>query len=50
MKIEINHIENGCLVEYTPNLIQGRRTTFYDEWDKAIDGAIAILEDARSDE
>ena len=50
MKIVIESIENGCLVIFTPNIIQGSRSTFYDDWNKAIDGAINLLEEERYDE
>ena len=50
MKIEIRTIDNGCIVEYTPNFLQGTRASFYDDWNVAIDAAINILEEERYDE
>ena len=49
MKIEIDSIENGCLVIYTPNMLQGSRSFYFDDWNVAIDAAINILEEERYD-
>ena len=50
MKIEIETIENGCLVTFTPNFIQGSRAWFYSDWNEAISAAQHLLEEERYEE
>ena len=50
MKIEIDSIDNGCLVTFTPNFIQGSRTMFYPDWNEGIAAAQHLLEEQKYEE